>query len=441
LGYASASGHPIAARIDSYVSPYVDSGNFAGAVLVKKGRQVIIEKAYGHADREHRVRNTSAPRFHIASVSMQFTAAASLRLVDKGVLTLDSPLGAYVKGIPGAGKITLRDLLTERSGLPDINSFPDYNDILQEHQTPASLISKIQGRPLLFEPGTKFLHEEHSSYNLLALILEEKTGLDFRHAMDSLIFRPAGLRSSGTDDDSPEGTAKMATGYEPEGLSGVKRASQIHWSAKAGNASVYTTVTDEARFVEELFAGNLLLKASRETILETSPRAGYGWFRSMNERFDQTAYYMNGRAPGFASFVLYLPREQLTVVVFSNVYSSATTAIGYDIAAIAIGLPHTPFRPLRTGLNQKGMKPCIGTFQFGNDFYQPNGLLALVANGDEFSLRWLDGSVSPLIPLGPGRFMDRSYWEGVTVECDAAGNPLHLDYGKFRGKVVEKSAE
>jgi len=94
LGYASASGQPIAARIDSYVSPYVDSGNFAGAVLVKKGRQVIFEKAYGHADREHRVRNTSATKFHIASVSMQFTAAASLRLVDKGVLTLEIPKAA-----------------------------------------------------------------------------------------------------------------------------------------------------------------------------------------------------------------------------------------------------------------------------------------------------------------------------------------------------------
>jgi CubicO group peptidase (beta-lactamase class C family) len=55
------------------------------------------------------------------------------------------------------------------------------------------LIAKISGRPLLFEPGSKFLHEEHSAYNLLALVVERKTGLPFARAMESLVFRPLGL--------------------------------------------------------------------------------------------------------------------------------------------------------------------------------------------------------------------------------------------------------
>lgn len=51
---------------------------------------------------------------------------------------------------------------------------------------------------------------------------------------------------------------------------------------------------------------------------------------------------MNGRAPGFTSFVLHLPRSNLTVVVLSNIYSSATTDIGNDIAAIVL---HKPYKP------------------------------------------------------------------------------------------------
>jgi CubicO group peptidase (beta-lactamase class C family) len=51
---------------------------------------------------------------------------------------------------------------------------------------------------------------------------------------------------------------------------------------------------------------------------------------------------MNGRAPGFASYVLYVPDEKLTVIVFSNIYSSAPTAIGDDLAAIALGKPYEP---------------------------------------------------------------------------------------------------
>ena len=73
-----------AAAIDAYIQPYVRSANFAGQVLVEKNGTVLFEKAYGFADREHHVANTPATQFHIASMSMQFTAAAVLRLVDSG---------------------------------------------------------------------------------------------------------------------------------------------------------------------------------------------------------------------------------------------------------------------------------------------------------------------------------------------------------------------
>ncbi|PYV55072.1 MAG: hypothetical protein DMG98_16515 [Acidobacteria bacterium] len=148
-----AQKHSTAAAIHAYLQPYAQSGNFSGDVLVVKSGKIIFERAYGFADREHHIRNTATTRFHIASMSMQFTAAAVLRLVDIGSMKLDDHVGGFVPGIQGADKITLRDLLTERSGLPDINALPNYDDVLQHHQTPSSLIAEIEGRPLLFEPG------------------------------------------------------------------------------------------------------------------------------------------------------------------------------------------------------------------------------------------------------------------------------------------------
>jgi len=161
-----------------------------------------------------------------------------------------------IPGIPGADKITVRDLLTERSRLPDIKALPRYDDVLQHHRTPASLVAKIEGQPLLFPLGSKFLHEEHSAYNLLALIVEKKTGLPFAAAVERLVFRPMGLTASGIDDDSPIHSTRVAKGYEPEGVYGLKPATSIHWSAKTGNASVYTTASDEARLVDALFRGS-----------------------------------------------------------------------------------------------------------------------------------------------------------------------------------------
>lgn len=173
----------------------MESGNFSGLVLAKEDGKVLFLNGYGFADREKKVPNTFVTRFHIASLSMQFTAAV-LPLVDKGKLSLETPAREFAPGIRGAEKITVRDLLTERSGLPE------YNDMLQQHQTPASLVSKMNGKELLFEPGTKFLHEEHSAYNLLALIVEKKTGFPFAAAVERLVLKRAGLRASRADDDS-----------------------------------------------------------------------------------------------------------------------------------------------------------------------------------------------------------------------------------------------
>src|SRR5258708_30020156 len=152
---------------------------------------------------------------------MQFTAAAVLRLVDKGSISLSTHVSDVIPSISGGERITVRDLLLERSGLPDINDLPDYNQVLEHHQTPASLIAKIKDRPLLFEPGSKFLHEEHSAYNLLALIVEKKTGLPFAAAVQKLVLRPAGLSSSSIDDDALPSGSGVADGYRPEGVEGL----------------------------------------------------------------------------------------------------------------------------------------------------------------------------------------------------------------------------
>jgi len=426
-----------AAAIDAYLQPYVRTGNFAGDVLVEKNSKVVFEKAYGFADRERHIRNSRTTRFHIASMSMQFTAAAILRLVDAGSIQLEDTIEDFAPGTPGASKITIRDLLVERSGLPDINALPDYNQILQHHQTPASLVAKIVGQPLLFDPGSKFLREEHSAYNMLALIVEKKTGLPFAAAVDRLVFHPMGLSSSGVDDDSTLPAAHMAKGYQPESTYGLTAANPIHWSAKTGNASVYTTASDEALWVEALFRGHALSASSRFAVLDASQRVGYGWFKSENKRFGELAYSMNGRAPGFASFVLYLPQSRMTVVLLSNIYSSATTTIGYDVAALSMNLPYDRlhFRdPLPTAAELKNSE---GKFHFGADFYQPNAELELNAADSELSMRWPDGSISPLIPVSADHYLDRSYWEDVKIARDEAGKPKALTYGRFQGTAVK----
>jgi CubicO group peptidase (beta-lactamase class C family) len=436
----AAPAAPLAAEMDRYLAPYVLGDNFSGVVLVSRAGKPLFQKAYGQAVAGYGVANTPATKFHIASLSMQFTAAAVMRLIDTGKLTLDTRVDKIVPELPHGAEISLRDLLTETSGLPDINNLPDYDEILLHPQTPSSLVQKISGESLLFVPGSQYQHEEHSAYNLLALIVEKVTGLGFDAALKQLIFVPLGMRDCGADDSSGAIIAHLAEGYAPDGVHGLSRAPYLNWSAKTGNASVYCTAADELRWVDGFMHDQLLRRQSREIMLaDSKAHLGYGWFVAASKRFGVPVFYMNGRSPGYASYLLYVPDEDLTVVVLSNIYASVTTQIGADVAAIVLGKPYTP-PPAPVVLSTDALKQVKGKFKFGPDFYRPNDVLSLLVRDGDVFLDWGGGSSSPLIPVSKDHFIDRNYWEDVTFVRGADSSIVELDYDRFQGKRVYGTA-
>ncbi len=93
---------------------------FSGAVLVAKDGRVLFERAYGPADRKHRIPNTLRTRFRIGSMNKMFTAVAILQLVEAGKVKLTARLGTYLPDYPNrevATKVTIHQLLTHTGGL------------------------------------------------------------------------------------------------------------------------------------------------------------------------------------------------------------------------------------------------------------------------------------------------------------------------------------
>src|SRR5262245_56333674 len=82
--------------VDAYVKPYLDAGGFSGAILVARGGKMLLSKGYGMANYELGVANTPKTKFHIASVSKSFTAAAVLLLEERGLLAVTDPLSKYI---------------------------------------------------------------------------------------------------------------------------------------------------------------------------------------------------------------------------------------------------------------------------------------------------------------------------------------------------------
>jgi D-alanyl-D-alanine carboxypeptidase len=430
LMLAGVPHQPKGGEFDSFVRPYVTSNNFSGNVLIEHQGKVIFQRSYGYSRRELKQANDNKTQFHIASMSMQYTSAAVLRLIDQQKLTMETTVEDLLPKTPEAKKITVSDLLLQQSGLDDINSHSDYGVVLQQHQTAASLVAQIDGLPLSFTPGTRHVREEHSAFNVLALLLEKKTGLPFSKALEDILSKPLSLGATYADEDGTP-SPSAAQGYQPKGIADLEPAPSIHWSAKAGNASITTTTTDELRLVHALFDGKFLNSQTRDRLLERTPRVGYGWFRSDNKDFNAPTYYMNGRAPGFASYVLHIPREKLTVIVFSNIYSSAPSDIGNGLAHIALRLPHETFHPLATP-PEPIHEPL--RFRFPADFYQPNAEMTMFSRDSGTFLRWPNGDESPLIPIGTDEWMDRSYWE--LVRLDRSGVSAGLYYDRFKGEPI-----
>ena len=154
----------LAARVDAYVLPYVQSNNFSGAILIAQGEKVLLRKGYGQANVELAVPNSPETRFHVASISKSFTAAAVVLLEQRGKLSTSDPLSKHIPGYPNGERITIHHLLVHASGIPNVNNFPDYDRWSLFPHSLDEIIGWFKDKPLEFKPGERYSYS-NSNYN------------------------------------------------------------------------------------------------------------------------------------------------------------------------------------------------------------------------------------------------------------------------------------
>ena len=256
---------------------------------------MLLSKGYGMANFELNVPNTPQTKFHLGSVSKTFTAAAIMILQERGKLNVHDPLSKYIPDYPNGDRITLHHLLTNTSGIPNVNNFPEYATQSKFPHTPSDLIPMFKQKPLDFEPGTRGYTESNSNYNLLAYIIEKLSGQTYGEFLKQNIFGPLGLRDTNHDGDASVLIANKASGYVPVGATSVENAPYLDWSIKTGNGSIYSTVEDLLSWDRALYAEKILKKSSLQQMFTEQ----YGWF--YGKRLNRTVVRMNGRSPGFNS--------------------------------------------------------------------------------------------------------------------------------------------
>ncbi|HKQ53877.1 MAG TPA: serine hydrolase domain-containing protein, partial [Pyrinomonadaceae bacterium] len=138
---------------------FVERDRFSGSVLVAQGGKVLFEKGYGPANREWDTPNSPLTKFRIASLTKQFTAAAILILQEQGKLKVTDTISRYVADLPPAWRqITLHQLLTHTSGLPEYTGPPEVEKTFNlTGASPEQLLGLVKQQPLIFVPGTKLV--------------------------------------------------------------------------------------------------------------------------------------------------------------------------------------------------------------------------------------------------------------------------------------------
>lgn len=407
LAYAQS---PTATKVDQFLAPFVQMHDFSGCVLVAKHDAILKRGCYGDANYELTVAHTPESRFHIASISKTFTAAAIVLLQKQGKLQLTDKLSQYIPGFPDGDKITIQNLLQHSSGLPDFESIPEYATLKTRSVSLEELIAIMRNKPLDFPPGTKSSYS-NTGYAFLAYVIEKVSGQSYEQFLQHEIFTPLGMKGTGTFSDTAL-IPHRASGYQPwlskPGDPGLRNVPFYDKTILIGSGSLYSTIDD-------LY---LWYKALRDKKLFDAKANPFGW--GPRTFAGKKFLEQNGRDPGYVSRVAAFLDDDVVVIVLSNLEIGADDAIAKGLETIVFGADATP-PPIRPSITVRAdtLKAYEGRYEVGPNF----DMDIKVIDGHLF-LRGTGGDYLPLDSTAVDTFFYKQLYVSLVFHHDSTG---HVD--------------
>jgi CubicO group peptidase (beta-lactamase class C family) len=319
-------------KLDEVMKTYHRFNMFDGSVLVAENGKVIYKNAFGMANREWNIPNTTDTKFMIGSVSKPITSILTLIQVQKGLIDLDKTISDYLPEFPekNGGRITIRQLMSHTSGMPNYDIMKDFfPSVSRRYFTREDYVKLYADSSLVFEPGTSYYYSSWG-YFTLGYILERVSGKSYAQLMKEDIFDKLGMNGSGSYYHT-QVINKRASGYDYS-LGSYTSADFRDQSNTMGTGDLYSTVEDLFKLHLALTNNTLLNKKLTEEMFTPGIRPwryGYGWF---NQQFRYTpsdsvfTNYHLGMTEGFLSFLVRIPSTNSLVVFLCN--SSPTHFFG-----------------------------------------------------------------------------------------------------------------
>lgn len=314
-------------KINLFYKKYWEKNKVSGGLLVAKDGQIIFEKYAGYSNFETKQEIDMSTPIHLASVSKRITAAAVMILVHAGKIELDQKVNTILKSFPYPD-ITVRTLLNHRSGLTNYAYFFDDRKIWDQsiQVTNQAILDQFvkHNVPLDYKTDKHFAYC-NTNYAMLALIIEKVTGLNYREAMNKIIFEPLKMEHTFVIDYDKD--------YKKESQSykGNYRKHELnHLETVYGDKNIYSTPRDLLKFQQAVASKDYLTpKLIKEVFkgysYERKGTRNYGLgIRMMEWNDGKQLFYHNGWWHGNTTSYVDLRDENVIIIALSNKYTTMT---------------------------------------------------------------------------------------------------------------------
>ncbi len=413
-------------EIDALLSENYSGDNPGSTALVYKNGKVIYRKAFGMANMELQIKMKPENVIEIGSITKQFTAVAILMLAEQNKLSVDDEITKFLTDYPTNGKkITVHHLLNHTSGIKSYTGMPSFIDFARQDHSPEDIVEFFKNEPMDFDPGEKYLYN-NSGYILLGQIIEKISDQSYADFIDEHIFKVLKMNNSYYGSKTKL-IPNRAEGYSPN-QNGWQKAlpMSMTWPYAAG--ALMSNVDDmllwhKAIHNNTLISADSKAQAFTNTTLNNGDPTNYGYGWAVNEINGTPSIEHNGGIFGYTTAGIYIPSENIYVIVLTNRDGSGPQEITEKVAAHALGKPYLKPDP-EVSLSEAQLKKWVGNYIFKDDVLRS----ITFEGGKLFSQR--EGSDKlPLFPINENEFI---FEDGVV------GYEFGIENGKKTASFSER---
>lgn len=262
--------------IETTLDNFIEAQPFMGAVYAKIGNDFEYVKAKGFANQGAHIDNSIYRSFYAGSLTKLFTAAAVLKLQEDNKLSLDDTLDQYFSGCAYGKEVTIRQLLTMTSGIPNYltgDSKITLNTALNgklsqedDDKNKATILSWILSQPRTPTEQDAFSYSD-SNYYLLGEIIGTVAQTPYETYLNEAVFQPVDMNKTGFAADDT-----TARPYDSEPETALLLNGAVGYAA----AGAVTNISDLLKFIDALLSGQIISKESVRDML-TDQGSGYGY--------------------------------------------------------------------------------------------------------------------------------------------------------------------